>query len=159
MGGRSYTANEKLRPYDQFKSSSCVEEIAFGPKTLPKSTQEIQKLVEDYGLTDEFELRPIEKVVRDPKSIPPEKTQTDCQKAYYQENTQIPDIHFGNKDLNITYLPPANGLSKKVSIYDFAERRNEVEVLVPLGTQFKVVKFIKGDSPGDESYLILEEIP
>lgn len=158
--GRVYKAGDVFT-LDRWTSSSCAKEVAFGPETIEKSEEEKAKIIAEEG-EDAAGLEYL-LVDRDPKSIP--KNMNLCQKIYFAENPApplSPDANFSSGDLEVTILPPSKGISKRVALYDFSERRSEAEILVPLGVRVQVVKVIGESDPGNERYkaqLILQELP
>lgn len=158
MGAKNYS--KTMSPFEiaRVTSSSCVKEIAFGPKTIPMTKEERIAYLDSVEATDEdvwmFESQMIK---RDPKFL--EVQDTKCKKDYFAENPTIPNQdgqNFGNGNLRLTYLPPLNGKSKRVVIYPLSKLRQEAEVLIPKGTKFKV-EDLGQDDLGDY-FVILREV-
>lgn len=165
LHGRTYVASNVPLAFNRWLSSSCVEERAFGPKLVDMSEEEKKQLIKDFG-----EETPIEEVEpfmfkRDPKVIASLVKPTTCQQTYFSENPTPPltaESHFGNGDLSITILPPLNGKSKRIAIYELSERREEAEILFLPTIQFTVEKVIQPDDPsagdGIKTQVILREV-
>lgn len=162
LHGKTYVESNVPFSFNRWLSSSCVEEKAFGPKLIDMSEEEKQQLIKDFG-----EETPIEEVEpfmfkRDPKAIS-NKLST-CQQTYYSENPTPPltaESHFGNGNLSITILPPLNGKSKRVAIYELSDRREEAEVLFLPSIQFIVEKVIQPNDPsgdGIKTQVTLREV-
>lgn len=149
LHGRNYKTSVSAITLNRWNSSSCVKEIAYGPVLIEKSEIEKAKIIAEEG-PDAAGLEYL-LVDRDPRSIP--KKMNLCQKIYFEENPVppvTPGSHFGGGDLKIIFLPPVTGLSKKIALYSLSTRRNEAEVLIPPGTQFRVIKVLGPDESGGD---------
>lgn len=150
LHGRTYAVDQPVT-ITRWNSSSCAKEIAYGPVTVEISEAEKAKLIAEEG-EDAAGLEYLF-YKRDEKSIPAQMTA--CEKIYFGENPRpplSPDSHFGDGDLKVIFLPPAKGISKRVVLYDLSDRRSEMEILVPPGTQFKVIRVTGPQDAGGDGY-------